>query len=105
MKYPDRMPDELKLENKFLDKSVDYRNFSGDGNGIPSSLLLEILLMNKEAIKLVRQEKGDYEHILLCLRKVHEYDEQIKDDDYLFLETFRSYYGGKQCVYGVMKNT
>ena len=103
LKYPEHMPDEFKLEKRFLYESVDYRNFSGE-NGLPFTLLNEILLTNKDAIKLVRKNKGDYEHTLLCLKKVNEYEEQIAGDD-LFLETFRSYYGSKQCVYGVMKNT
>ena len=104
LKYPDHFPDEYKLEKRFLTESVDYRNFNGSENGLPFTILNEILLTNKDAIEAIRKDDGDFKHTLHCLEKMDEYEEQIEGDD-LFLETFRSYYGSKQCVYGVLKNT
>lgn len=104
LKYPAKFPDDFKFETKFKDESVDVRNYSGDGNGMPFNVLLDILLANKDAIKLIREEEEDYDYVIDCLEKLNEYDDQLEGDD-LYVETFRSYYGSKQCVYGVMTNT
>ena len=100
MKYPSEIPREM-LE-KFKHESIDFRNFSGDGNGMPFAMIADILLDNIDKVKEIR--KNDFEYVKQALLNLKAKEDEDQSSDAYFLETFRSIRGKRQCVYGVVKD-
>ena len=89
--------------NKFKDQSIDFRNFSENGNGMPFNVIADILNRNMDAVK----KRETVSRVILVEKSVQQL-EAIEDEDLssdsLFLETFRSINSKRQCVYGICKD-
>ncbi len=103
MNYPSEIPREL-LE-KFKDESINFRNFSGDGNGMPFTMIANILLDNIDKVEEIRKDNGDFEYVKETILSLKAKEDEDQSSDAYFLETFRSIKSKRQCVYGVVKDT
>jgi len=103
MTYPSEIPREL-LE-KFKDESINFRNFSGDGNGMPFTMIANILLDNIDKVEEIRKDDGDFEYVKEAILSLKAKEDEDQSSDAYFLETFRSIKSKRQCVYGVVKDT
>lgn len=94
------------FDAKFKDTSLDLTGgILGSDGGLAFNKIYEIIHANQESINIIRENDGDAEYFFDLMEKYKAREDQDPHGDEFFLETFRSFRGARQCVYGILKNT
>ena len=99
--FPPEITDDV-LE-RIKHESVDFRNFSGDGNGMSFNMVADILNRNMDIVKKIHAT-WESNFIERTVRKIEAVEDADLSSDSIFLETFRSINSKRQCVYGIFKD-